>query len=75
MVVSLFQVFSSLVSPSPTDWLLGKWIGVFLVVFGVVNLVKCPVQVAFRGTIISLLTYLLKTGRAGIDYDTGTLST
>jgi len=30
-------------SPSPTDWLVGKWIGMFLVVyFGVVNLVKCP---------------------------------
>jgi len=40
--LSLFQVFSSLVPPSPTDWLLGKWIGMFLAVFGVVNLVKCP---------------------------------
>ena len=29
-------------SPSPTDWLLGKWIGTLLVVFGVVNLVQCP---------------------------------
>jgi len=29
-------------TPSPTDWLLGKWIGTLLVVFGVVNLVKCP---------------------------------
>jgi len=29
-------------SPSPTDWLLRKWIDMFLVVFGVVNLVKCP---------------------------------
>jgi len=28
--------------PSPMDWLLGKWIGMSLVVFGVVNLVKCP---------------------------------
>jgi len=26
-------------SPSHTDWLIGKWIGMFLVVFGVVNLV------------------------------------
>jgi len=37
--------FSSLFllsSPSPTDCLLGKWIGMFLVVFGVVNLIKCP---------------------------------
>jgi len=25
-----------------TNWLLGKWIGTFLVVFGVANLVKCP---------------------------------
>ena len=40
--LSLSQVFSSLVPPSPRDWLLGKWIGMFLVVFGVVNLVKCP---------------------------------
>jgi len=40
--LSLFQVFSSLVAPSPTNWLLGKWIGTFSVVFGVVNLVKCP---------------------------------
>jgi len=40
--LSLFQVFSSLVPPSTTDWLLGKWIGMFLVIFGVVNLVKCP---------------------------------
>ena len=40
--LSLFQVFSSLVRPSLTDWLLGKWIGTLLVVFGVVNLVKCP---------------------------------
>jgi len=35
----------------------------FLVIFGVVNLVKCPdfklVQLAFGCTIISLLTYLL----------------
>jgi len=36
--LSLFQVFSSLVPPSTTDWLLGKWIGMLLVVFGVVNL-------------------------------------
>ena len=37
-----FPKFSSLVPPSPTDWLHGKWIGTLLVVFGVVNLVKCP---------------------------------
>jgi len=29
-------------SPSHTDWLLCKWIGMFLVVFGVVYVVKCP---------------------------------
>jgi len=62
--LSLFQVISSLVPPSPTDWLLGKWIGTFLVVFAnSLALSKCPDQASSASFWVhyNITTYYLGT--------------
>ena len=54
------------------DWILGKWIGMFLVVFGVVNLVKCSDWVSsdsfwvhYNIPLTYLLTHLLESKTVG----------